>query len=285
MAKRLMDLEVAEVSLVRKPANKRAFLIYKGEHEGGESLMSELHENILKAIKAELPGDVAAKISKQDITEEGQDVLKSLIQLLRAYKEDLPENLLETLAELAELELPARENEEEDEEEVEMEKGYPVPVKKADGSFDLSDVPKEQRAIVEALWKQSEKSELLAKELREEKDRRILKEFVEKAGQYDRLPIKAEELGGIFKALSEKANDEFVKLEGVLKAVNEALSESELFKEVGSSFVGAGDAWKKVEQMAESLVLKDANLTKEQAISKVLEMNPDLYAEYLAEQK
>ena len=158
--------------------------------------------------------------------------------------------------------------------------------KKADGSYDLSNVPKEQRAIIEALWKQAERSEMLAKELREEKQRRIKKEFEERAREFENLPISAEELGQILQVFHAKAKDEFEKIEGLLRAVNEALGQSELFKEMGSSFNGpAGGAWSKVEKMAESLIQKDVSLTKEKAVALVLERNPDLYKQYLAEQQ
>lgn len=47
MPNQLTDLDVAEVSLVRKPANKRAFLIFKQESEGGEDVMPDLNEPIV----------------------------------------------------------------------------------------------------------------------------------------------------------------------------------------------------------------------------------------------
>ena len=62
--------------------------------------------------------------------------------------------------------------------------------------------------------------------------------------------------------------------------------QSEILKELGSSYNGtSGGAWTKIEKLAQGLIQKDANLTKEKAISIVLEANPQLYAEYLAEQQ
>jgi hypothetical protein len=291
MANRLTDLDVAEVSLVRKPANKRAFLIYK-QLEGGESLMADLNGKILETLARDFPAELEEKITMQnELDEEAREVVKNVVQLLRAYKQELPEDILETVAELAELKLPEPvvdqdEPPKEEEEKVEIMAGFPRPVKKADGSYDLSNVPKEQRAIIEALWKQAERSEMLAKELREEKQRRIKKEFEERAREFENLPISAEELGQILQVFHAKAKDEFEKIEGLLRAVNEALGQSELFKEMGSSFNGpAGGAWSKVEKMAESLIQKDVSLTKEKAVALVLERNPDLYKQYLAEQQ
>ena len=181
---RLTDLEVAEVSLVGKPANKRSFLVFK-EEEGGNSQMPDVNERILEILQEELPENIVSQLAEGDLEqleEEEMEALRSAVKLLRAYKQELPDNVLETLAELAELKLP--ENEEimaqDDEEKImakQMLKAYPEPVKKADGSFDLSGVPKEQRAIIEALWKQSERSELLEKELKDERDQRLIKEY------------------------------------------------------------------------------------------------------------
>lgn len=290
----LTDLDVAEVSLVKKPANKRAFLLFKQLDEGGEERVPDLKEKLIELITSEAPLELEEKLEliegQEGLTEECREIVKEVVKVLRAYKADLPEDILEVIAELAELKLPERIVDQkpraEEEEKIEIMAGFPRPIKKADGSYDLSGVPKEQRAIVEALWKQAERADQLAKELREEKELRIRKEFEERAKQFDNLPISAEELGRILQAFHEKAKEEYDKIERLLRAVNEALGQSEILKEFGSSYNGSsGGAWTKIEKLAQGLIQKDANLTKEKAISIVLEANPQLYAEYLAEQQ
>ena len=290
----LTDLDVAEVSLVKKPANKRAFLLFKQLDEGGEERVPDLKEKLIELITSEAPLELEEKLEliegQEGLTEECREIVKEVVKVLRAYKADLPEDILEVIAELAELKLPERIVDQkpmaEEEEKIEIMAGFPRPIKKADGSYDLSGVPKEQRAIVEALWKQAERADQLAKELREEKELRIRKEFEERAKQFDNLPISAEELGRILQAFHEKAKEEYDKIERLLRAVNEALEQSEILKEFGSSYNGSsGGAWTKIEKLAQGLIQKDANLTKEKAISIVLEANPQLYAEYLAEQQ
>jgi len=290
----LTDLDVAEVSLVKKPANKRAFLLFKQLDEGGEERVPDLKEKLIELITSEAPLELEEKLEliegQEGFTEECREIVKEVVKVLRAYKADLPEDILEVIAELAELKLPERIVDQkpraEEEEKIEIMAGFPRPIKKADGSYDLSGVPKEQRAIVEALWKQAERADQLAKELREEKELRIRKEFEERAKQFDNLPISAEELGRILQAFHEKAKEEYDKIERLLRAVNEALGQSEILKEFGSSYNGSsGGAWTKIEKLAQGLIQKDANLTKEKAISIVLEANPQLYAEYLAEQQ
>ena len=99
------------------------------------------------------------------------------------------------------------------------------------------------------------------------------------------LPIKASEIGPVFKLLAEKAPKEFKAIDSLLKAADEALGQSKLYKEIGSNHQGPSNAWDKVEQLAAQVVQKDNAMTKEQAISKVLEDNPALYSEYLAEKR
>ena len=255
--------------------------------------MPDLKEKLIELITSEAPLELEEKLEliegQEGLTEECREIVKEVVKVLRAYKADLPEDILEVIAELAELKLPERIVDQkpraEEEEKIEIMAGFPRPIKKADGSYDLSGVPKEQRAIVEALWKQAERADQLAKELREEKELRIRKEFEERAKQFDNLPISAEELGRILQAFHEKAKEEYDKIERLLRAVNEALGQSEILKELGSSYNGtSGGAWTKIEKLAQGLIQKDANLTKEKAISIVLEANPQLYAEYLAEQ-
>lgn len=90
---------------------------------------------------------------------------------------------------------------------------------------------------------------MLAKELEEKGSSAFKKEFKERASEFENLPMNTEELARIFKAFHTKAKDEFDKIEGLLRTVNEALGQSELFKEIGSSFNGpAGGAWAKVEK-------------------------------------
>ena len=285
-ATRLTELEVAEVSLVGKPANKRSFLIFKSQ-EGGNT-MADVNEQILEVLKADLPKDaeITAELTKAKLNEKAIDAVKSALKILSAYKQDMPNDVMDRLAKLAEMEPPR--NPEHYDDKSKAKKGmeaYPQPVKKADGSFDLSGVPEDQRPIIEALWKQSERSELLEKQLQEEKDQRLVKQFVEKAQGFVNLPIKADEIGPVFKAIAEKAPKEFEQVDSLLKAVDEALGQSKLFKEIGSSHQGASNAWDKVEQMATQIVQKDESITKEQAITRVLEQNPDLYSEYLAEKR
>jgi hypothetical protein len=69
------------------------------------------------------------------------------------------------------------------------------------------------------------------------------------------------------------------------RAMAELLRESALFREVGTDASGRPpSAWSKIEQQAKTLREQDRTLTHEQAISRVIASEPQLYNEYRAEQ-
>lgn len=289
---KLRDLEAVEVSLVPKAANKRRFLIFKSEEE--EKPMEEILKAILETdLEEENKVDEILKAAK--LSGKAQNAVKGALRLLNAYKDELPKDIMKTLAGLAGYGYPeptkkAKNKEDEEEEDKKKKKyGYPAPTKKEDGSLDFSGIPEEVRPVVEALWKEHEaavkKAEELEKVLKEERDKQLRKEFVQKAAtEFANLPTKPEEFGLVLKELAEKAPEEYAKLEGVLKAADEAIRKSALFSEIGcSGGFGGGTAMTKIEAAANSLVQKDANMTREQAIAKALEVHPELYTEYLQE--
>ncbi|MGB9886746.1 MAG: hypothetical protein ACPLRW_07110 [Moorellales bacterium] len=253
-------------------------------------------EEILKAVlETELDNEkkVDEVLKAAKLSEKAQNAVKGALRLLNAYKDELPKDCMRMMAELAGYGYPEPAEKAKDKGEDEKKKkekyGYPAPTKKADGSLDFSNIPEEVRPMIEALWKEHEEAVKKAQELEQvlkaEREERLRKEYVQKAAtEFANLPIKPEEFGLVLKGLAEKAPEEYAKLEGVLKAANEAIEKGALFAEIGRSggLVG-GSAMAKIEEVAKSLVQKDASMTKEQAIAKALELHPELYTEYLQE--
>ena len=71
-----------------------------------------------------------------------------------------------------------------------------------------------------------------------------------------------------------------------MKVASESLKESSLLKSAGAAGggVSGGSTWDKIEKLADGYIEKAAtNMTKAQAISKVIEMNPEMYSAYLNE--
>jgi hypothetical protein len=287
---RLEDLDVAEVSLVPRAANKRKFLILKSE----EVSMDEILKGILET-DLENKDKVEKVLKDSGLSEEAANAVRAALKILVSYKDELPKDILATLGELAGYGYPApgygyptqKAKEENKAEEDKKKYGYPAPTKKSDGSYDFSNVPEEVRPAIETLWKEHDvavkKAAELEKALQEEKDKVARKEFIAKAAEFDNLSIKPEEFGLVLKAVAEKSPEDYAKLEAVLKAANESIKQSKIFSEIGSSRVSGGTAMSKIEAIAKTYIEKDAKVTKEQAIQKVLVEHPELYEEYLKE--
>lgn len=308
MTQRLKDLDAVEVSLVPKGANRKRFLITKSEEES-----TVLDEAILKAIlETELENEAKVEevLKAANMSEKAQGAVRGALKILSAYKESLPKDILKTLGELAGYGYPEPTQKQKDEEDKKKEEEakkaeeakkqadkekdkekYGYPVKKADGTVDFSGVPEGIRPAVEALWKENEaitkraiEAEKVAKE---ERDKRVLKEYVEKAAaELADLPgAKAEDFGAVLKGIEEKDPALYAKLYPVLKASSEAIAKGQLFAELGRGGGApvAGSATEKVMQLVAGIVQKDAKATSAEAMGKVMLEHPELYEQYKKE--
>ena len=179
-----------------------------------------------------------------------------------------------------------------------------VPVKKEDGTWDLSAVPEEQRPAFEAvikahddevteLRKQAETEASKADEAiriaKEERDARETREYIAKSEGFTHLAKDDTEFGGLLRDIAKAERDETLpegtleKLEAVLKAANEAVEKGALFAEMGRTGHGSTSADSKLDAVAKELRDADPTLTEAKAIAKALEMHPDLYDEYRKE--
>lgn len=135
--------------------------------------------------------------------------------------------------------------------------------------------------MVEVANQRAEQAEDIAKS---ERDFRLNQEFVSKAQSYVNLPMDAQEFGPVLKRLYDVMDDDDVAvIEKALGAANESLATSGIFTEIGKAGTGFSSV-SKVDTEAEALIAKsDEPITKEQAITKVLEANPRLYDDYLSD--
>lgn len=236
MPNEIKDLQVLEVSLVDKAANKRKFLIYKDEDSIEET---SVDDSIIKTDEGgtQIMGD-------QKKTE---DVKKTEVPVDQTKKEEKP------------VEQITKEN-----------------VKQMD-------VPEEVKKQLDQLFKANEE---LSKKLQKEMDEKKEKMFIAKAETLNNLPMQPAEFGIVLKRIADSVETaDYEALETVLKAANEEISQSQLFKEVGSGasgFAGKG-SYSKIEKIAKALREADPKLSEAQAVEKALESNPHLYNEYLAE--
>ena len=291
----LLDLDVREVSLVDRPAIRRKFLVVKRD-ENGENMSDQ------EVVASEQETFVFDEVVHPDAeVEKGYHETKEEEDEKDSSKEQPEEKGMHGHGDKKELE-----EESEEEEEASKKKKKKKETKKMDnsqssasvsfskrddGSYDLTGVPEEMQATVEAICKQHEAAVQKAAELEEilkaERDERLRRDFVEKAEkEFSNVPGTAAEIGILLKSLNDLDVEVAEKVENIFKAVDAQLSNSAALEEIGSP---ASDievsAWGKIEKQAEELITNGAVSSKAAAISKVLEINPALYSEYLKEGK
>lgn len=163
-----------------------------------------------------------------------------------------------------------------------MEKVEKVDIFKADGTIDMEAVPAEMKESVEKLFKQMTDAQALIKKAEDDK---LTAEYIEKAKALKNIAQKPEEFGIILKQITQAAPEQAKTLYEILKAADASLSKAGLFAEIGTSGNGeATTAWGKIEKSAEAMATKE-KITKAEAVSRIMEENPQLYNDYLNEQK
>lgn len=178
-----------------------------------------------------------------------------------------------------------------------------VPVKKEDGTWDLSGVPDESRPAFDAFLKEQdaelerirkerddERSDLEKKAdealqiAKAEQDKRETAEFIAKAEELG----QDVEFGPVLKAISAAVeSDTFEKLEAVLKAAHEQAKAAGLYKEIGRSGGAgtAGSAEAELTAKADEIRKADTSLSAEQALEKAYTDNPELFARMREEER
>jgi hypothetical protein len=246
----LENLEVLEVSLVPKAANKRKFLVMKSE----EALMG-------------LSNDFKEALEKAGLSAEDIEGVGEVLALLADKK--VP---TEATAKALGIELTEK----------------PDETKKSDGKLEMDQLPVEIKSQVEKLFKQNEeltaKAAEVEKQLADERDKREAEEYVRKAeAEYAALPGTAQVNGRLIRVAKKAMSDtDYAEFEKLLKAANEAFVA--LGKNTGSSGSNAPTGVSaRIEALAKELVAKNEAPTYAQAFDLVMKRNPALYKEFLSE--
>jgi len=293
----LRELETVEVSLVDKGANKRTFAIKKSEKKEMDVIGAIL------AAPFEKGDAIMDRLKKAELSEQAVEGIKSAVQILSAFQEEVPANLLKDLMalggfskqeeeedeekpEAAEEAAPDGETPEADEEE-EAEKQEDEEEDEEEMQKRLAALPKNMRSMVEQLWKSNKsavtKAEELEAKIKKAEDEKRLSECIAIAkAEFGALPVKAEKLGSFIKSLDGMDNADFVL--GLLRSSNEMIAANGLTTEIGKSTSSTNDKTSiaKAERMADALVEKEG-ITKAKALANVWKNNPSLYAEYQQE--
>lgn len=271
---RLTDIETMEVSLVPQGANNKKFFLLKSAQ--GDSILeakvfleklSKMEEKEIKKVCEGLQKDAKEILASVCKSNQNNNLLSEL--LAESVSKDggtlMSENLKEETA----------------------------PEVKEEATQEATQETTEAKAEeqVEKLMKETadlrKKNEELAKSLTEIQEANLLKEYVAKAGEFKNLAISPEEFGPVLKTLATKTPEAFEKVMAVLKAADESLNQSELFKSAGSEAQGTtGDSWARIEKLAEGLIEKsEKGFSKAKAIEQVLktEEGKKLYNQYMIE--
>jgi hypothetical protein len=98
LANQLHDLKVEEVSLVPKGANRKRFLILKAL--GGDAMSDDMLSRILDT-HVENEWHIDEVLKAQGLSEKATNAVKGALRLLNAFRDELPNDILNTLASLA----------------------------------------------------------------------------------------------------------------------------------------------------------------------------------------
>ena len=274
----LGEVEIDFISFVPRGANRKKYFLVKEDRL--------LKQDILKSILETDEGEVSRILKEAKLEGEAAEVLEGAAKLLKAYKDELPEGALQILAQACGLPEPGPEEKDDLREGGKRPEADPAQAlsKEAIAKMDPA-----TQAVVKQLQEENTATKAEAQEARkiakELKDQQVLKEFVSKAEELHNLPVQPLKLGPVMKTLGESHPQEFDEVFRLLKAADAILEKSELFGEFGKSGSGESSSEGQIYAKARAMVTKDADLTFEEAVEKVMDLEPELYEKAEAERQ
>lgn len=243
MTKKILNMSIEEVSAVDKAATGKKFLIVK--HEDAQNNDDQGGETVMTF------EELLEKVEDEEVKKGFEAVVED--------REETIEDLEKRVEELEK----ADETDEGDEDEEDINK---------------SELPEEVREQLEKM----EDEVNTAKEMAQiEKKKRLEVEFNKRAEKFNKVGEVDKTARILMKASELFDEDTYEDLKTILKSAQARLEEADIDVPEGED--GGGDATdpvKKLEDKAEELA-KSNDISKEQAFAKALELNPELYREYI----
>ena len=284
-----------EVSLVKKPANGRAFYLTKQDADKDQKMNDEQLLALLEN-PSEIDEKLNALIEKAELSEGAVRAIRSAMRLLDAFKDEIPSDTLAGLAEAAGMDAKMEEDKEgmyrrmkEDEEKMKEESAE----KSAEALLKSEDLPESVKETLQALWKShneaSERVGQLESVLKQERDKRLLDLETERVSKdFGHVPgVENTSLASALIELRKNAPEQVDLIEGILKSTEAALvaKDNGAFEETGTTVAKSApeNAWGEIQQRADVLVTKGDQPNRAKAIDQVLRDNPELYATYISE--
>ena len=321
----LKDLMVREVSTVGRAANRRRFLVLKGDTEmfdevAGLEALERLDKDgmgdVIKLLEGKDPDltDEVLKRAKLDEADAlklkaalrvlGPDLTAKLPEFLTTKKADPMTDKEKAAAAKAEAEKIAKAAEDEKDRGLlrKLAKLFGAGVEKDDDLDGLPDgvsvVLKAERAAAKVERDAAAEREKTLQEKIEKADKRVtdletanrLSAAIQKcAKDYGKLPGAADDFASVLMSIQDNCTKEDVeKLEAVLKSASTAIGKGDLFKQLsGKAGIQAGSAEEEMNGLADKMVEKadKGTLTREAAIVEIAKSNPDLYERHVEEQR
>lgn len=245
----IKDPEYDRVDLVKEGANSEAHIkLFKSKDKEGEDDMKL--EDCLKTLKKE---------HAEAIQEEFNRIIKE------------KEKIEEELKQMKENQGKGKGKGTDDEEPTE------------------EDILKSADPAIQAIVKQAKAQAALAeKAIAKMRDVEMQKEAIEKTKDLTNIGSDNKELVELYKSLNATDSKLCEKVFEVLTKANNVAAGSDIFKEIGAAAPagetpqGKQTAWNKIEARAAEIA-KSASISKEMAISRVMDEQPELYEAYLKE--
>lgn len=314
MPKKLVNINVEEISGVDKAANGKKFLVIK--NASGDSIPEEFYKrfDIEKSLLNEVLEDSDYQLSNlieafwqsvdsitYDWDNSTEDKISELETTADQFKQKLS-NISKRAADLLDVDkfcksykggestmeweevLKAIEDEEVrkavekkvEDLETQVEKSASDSGEEVD--IDKLDVPD---SVKKYLKKQESETQAAQEMAKREREARLEVEFNKKAEAYDNVGDTSE-IAKVLKKASSLDEDLLSTLESLFKAAQERLEKSELFKEAGDEGEEVEGAEAELEKKAKEYMEKSTDMTYEKAFTKALSENPELYQAYKA---
>jgi hypothetical protein len=281
---RLEGIDPEEVSIVKQPAIRRGFFLLK-EEDGKRRL--EMDAETIKAIlETKLPEQIEKGLTeameKAKLSESAKAAINAALKTLQVHKDEIPADLMKKLAAMAGVGFPgAKPGGAAGDDDKDKDKKFPFE-KSIEG---LSDEDRER--IAKQFEAEKAEREKIQKQLDEEKNKRIAKEYVEKAAPYKVPHFPADKLGPMLRTIDEvygADSDQAKDLAALCKTVTESEALQQIMVEKGTTGSGEPrDAAGKLDALARKRVevAKEAgrDLTYEQAYDEAMQESPELYDE------
>lgn len=267
----MYGIRTRELTLTRKAANQREFLLYKSE----DKPMNEELIQIIQDIEADNEQELREALKGADVSDEAIDAAVAIGRLRSAHADEISG---EAIAKALGVELTVEKADEEEEDEDE-------PISKSDLEALDPEIRDKVESLVEKSREREERVEKLEERLNERDRERRLEQWTAKAEEIENLSVDADDLAERLLKIEDNLGTD--DAESVLESLRSAdqMAKSELFEERGSSLGGSrsSDAYEEAVAKAESLMEQDPDLSRPQALDRVFKANRDLAKRYYDE--